>query len=268
MASDNLNAWNTNAAFWDTTLGDRGNDLFQQLILPSVRSLVGPLGPGSRVLDLGTGNGMIARDLAEDGVFVRATDFSVDHIRLAATRARIAGKNISFGLLDLLKEDELDRFVEEYRGDERFDVVVGSMLLKELSDLEPLAQFVPKVLKERGRAIFVNPHPCFHKPAAHRVMELRENRQTGVQEQVHWIKVTDYLHIDPVQSQALRGQSEPLTWYHRPIHEMLNPFTQAGLALKEVQEPSFDDAPVPSEIQNYHNYPQIPMLFIFSLQKR
>ncbi len=141
--------------------------------------------------------------------------------------------------------------------------------LKELMDLEPLANFLSKILKDNGRsvvlvlspankanaiilmldrAVFVNLHPCFHKPAAHRVMELFENTESGHQEQRQWIRVNKYLGVKPVQSQALRGQSQPLvccyqdslmpvlkltlqTWFHHTIQDLLNPFAAASLAI-------------------------------------
>ena len=57
------------------------------------------------------------------------------------------------------------------------------------------------------------------------------------------------------------------TWFHHTIQDLLNPFAEVGLAIKKVQEPSFDDGKRPEEIQNYHNYPEIPMLFNFMLCK-
>ncbi|KAG7128992.1 hypothetical protein HYQ45_018958 [Verticillium longisporum] len=52
----NLNSWNKNSNFWDTTLGE-GNDMFTQLILPTIEELA-EVQPHHRVLDLGTGNGI------------------------------------------------------------------------------------------------------------------------------------------------------------------------------------------------------------------
>ncbi|KAK4888691.1 hypothetical protein LTR27_012430 [Elasticomyces elasticus] len=231
----NLDAWNANSSYWDGVLGDDGNDFFQQLILPGVRELIGGLKQGDRVLDLGTGNGMIARDLARDGIEVVATDYSAGQLELASIRASKNGKHIKFQPLDLMDVEDLDKFAKEHTGE--------------------------------GRVVFVNLHPCFHKPAGHRVMELYEDPMDGVQKQIQWIKVMRYLDIGETQSEALRGQPQPLMWFHRPIHALLNPFAAASLCLKEVREPSFADALKPGEIQSYHNYPQIPMLFTFMLTK-
>ncbi|KAK0625080.1 S-adenosyl-L-methionine-dependent methyltransferase [Bombardia bombarda] len=258
----NLESWNKNASFWDQTLGD-GNDMFLELILPTLEELA-EVKAGHRVLDLGTGNGIVARRLARDGVDVLATDYSESQLENARRRTAASGKTITFEQLDLLSRSALDKFAKKHAGE--FDVITGSMLLKELSDLKPLADFLPKVLRPSGRVIMANLHPCFHKPAAHRVIEVAENPNTGVQEIQTSIKVTKYLHIDPVQSQALRGQPEPLIWFPRPIHELLEPFFDAGLAMNRVREPAFPPNKLDvQQTHSYHNYPQIPMQFIFRL---
>ncbi|KAG7123629.1 hypothetical protein HYQ44_002265 [Verticillium longisporum] len=257
----NLNSWNKNSNFWDTTLGE-GNDMFTQLILPTIEELA-EVQPRHRVLDLGTGNGIVARRLARRGVAVLATDYSPQQIENARKRSQDLGLSISYELLDLLSRDALDAFAAEHA--EEFDVITGSMLLKELSDLTELSKFLPKVLKPTGRIIMANLHPCFHKPGAHRIIEVIENQDTGVQEFHTSIKISKYLNIGPVQSQALRGQPEPLIWFHRPIHQLLEPFFDAGLLMNKVREPSFDDGGDPGQAQSYHNFPQIPMQFIFRL---
>ncbi|KAK3689195.1 S-adenosyl-L-methionine-dependent methyltransferase [Podospora appendiculata] len=257
----NLGQWNKNAEFWDQTLGE-GNDLFLELILPTLEELADAK-PGDKVLDIGTGNGIVARRFARDGVHVVATDYSEAQIENARRRTEGSGKVVTFLQLDLLDKSALDEFAEQFP--QEFDIVTGSMLLKELSDLKPLAEFLPKVLKPTGRIIMANLHPCFRKPGAHRVVEVTENPRTGAQEIQTLIKVSRYLNIGPVQSKALRGQPEPLLWFHRPIHQLLGPFFDAGLVVNMVREPSFQSGEDPSLAQSYHNFPQIPMQFIFRL---
>ncbi|KAK3369551.1 S-adenosyl-L-methionine-dependent methyltransferase [Lasiosphaeria ovina] len=222
----NLESWNRNAEFWDKELGN-GNDIFSDLILPTIEELA-DIKYDERVLDLGTGNGIVARHLIRTNIKVLATDYSEEQIK--NTRRRI----------------------------DEFDIVTASILLKELRDISLLAEFLPKIMKPTGRVIMANLHPYFHKPAAHRVIEVIQP----------YIKVSEYLNIGPVQSQALRGQPEPLIWFHRPIHELLNPFFKAGLALNDVREPSFQSSPNMNQYQSYHNFPQIPIQFVFRLVRR
>lgn len=118
--SANLDSWNRNAQHWDQVVGDTGNDLFELLIIPSVRDLVGELKPGDRVLDLGTGNGMLARNLAQEGVTVVATDYSDSQLEYARSRAASSGKHIECQRLDLMKSEELTEFARNHEGDNRF----------------------------------------------------------------------------------------------------------------------------------------------------
>ncbi|KAM0527727.1 hypothetical protein ACHAPS_002740 [Verticillium nonalfalfae] len=108
----NLNSWNKNSNFWDTTLGE-GNDMFTQLILPTIEELA-EVQPHHRVLDLGTGNGIVARRLARRGVAVLATDYSPQQIENARKRSQDLGLAISYELLDLLSQDALDAFAAEH----------------------------------------------------------------------------------------------------------------------------------------------------------
>ncbi|KAM7192429.1 S-adenosyl-L-methionine-dependent methyltransferase [Naviculisporaceae sp. PSN 640] len=283
----NLAQWNANANYWDQTLGD-GNNMFRELILPTIEEMA-ELKPGYRVLDLGTGNGIVARRLADsEKVYVLGTDYSPAQLKNAERRTvqwwldkeveRRVGIHVpDFEQLDLLDGAALNAFAEKHLWE--FDVVTASMLLKELSDLGPLAEFLPKVLKKGGKVIVANLHPCFHKPGAHRVVEVLENPQTGEQEVHHFIKVSRYLDIEPVKSQALRGQPQPLVWFHRPIQELLEPFFLNGMMMDKLREPAFSkpkslpmssnssspSTDVQQQIQSYEHFTQIPMQFIFRL---
>ena len=119
----NLRAWDANAAYWDDSLGDGGNDLFEQLILPSIHRLVGHLEAGCRILDLGTGNGMIARALAVDDVTVVATDYSRNLLKRAQARADASGKAIQFRQLDLMSDEAMNGFAQTISHDERCAIV-------------------------------------------------------------------------------------------------------------------------------------------------
>ncbi|KAI0450415.1 S-adenosyl-L-methionine-dependent methyltransferase [Xylaria acuta] len=122
----NLAAWESIASFWDGTLGE-GNDMFLQLLLPAVEELAS-VRPGQKVLDLGTGNGIVANRLSQEGVEVLATDFSAAQIENARRRAEKANKSIRFELLDLTDPVALNNFAKQHA--EEFDVITASMLLK------------------------------------------------------------------------------------------------------------------------------------------
>ena len=57
-----IQAWDTNAAFWDERMGE-GNGFFDVLLWPAVEKLLKPE-PRERLLDVACGNGITSRRLA------------------------------------------------------------------------------------------------------------------------------------------------------------------------------------------------------------
>src|SRR5262245_12952222 len=94
--------WNQKAKFWDELHGDKGNRFHQELVSPAVERLLN-LQAGERVLDIGCGNGVLARRLAELGGKVMAIDFSAELIELAKGR----GGDIDYRVVDATDEAAL-----------------------------------------------------------------------------------------------------------------------------------------------------------------
>lgn len=68
-----MDSWETNAEFWDNGIGEHGNKYWKVLQLPALKRMI-CVKPGSKALDLATGNGLVARWLASEGASVLATD--------------------------------------------------------------------------------------------------------------------------------------------------------------------------------------------------
>ena len=144
--------------------------------------------------------------------------------------------------------------------DKKFDIITISTTLKSLPDLEPLAKTLPLLLKPAGCVVSVDLHPAFSKPAGHRVIEIYEDPRTGKQQIDTYIKVKQYLYVEPSQSEAVRGQAMPLTAYHRPVSPLFKHFFKNGLVVDEMMEPAFEtEGGDPAHPHSYHNFPQIPM---------
>ena len=127
----NLDAWSTNATFWDTVVGE-GNDMYRELVLPAIEELadIKP-GAGECVIDLATGNGIVARKLRScmgDGIGkVYASDGCVELLELARERERkmriLEGEEagmleggIEYVAVDLMDEAQLEKFAEAFAG--------------------------------------------------------------------------------------------------------------------------------------------------------
>lgn len=81
-----LASWETNASFYDEGVGDDGGKYWKRLQEPTLKRMI-QTRPGSRALDLATGNGLTARWLVSQGcASVLATDGSAGMLKHATRR--------------------------------------------------------------------------------------------------------------------------------------------------------------------------------------
>ena len=99
-----VKAWSRNADFWDAAMGQDGNDYFNVLELPALKRLVQPR-PSEYALDVGTGNGLVARWLSSEGVDVMATDASEAILERAERRFKSIETTGKKGVIRLQKLD-------------------------------------------------------------------------------------------------------------------------------------------------------------------
>ena len=104
-----MKSWETNAEFWDNGIGEQGNIYWKVLQLPTLRRMI-DVRPGSKALDLATGNGLAARWLASEGASVLATDGSAEMLERAKLRhaATAYGENISYRRLDVTEAADFE----------------------------------------------------------------------------------------------------------------------------------------------------------------
>ncbi len=111
-------------------------------------------GEAGRVLDAGTGTGALALAVAEQAsaggrrVLIDATDFNRDMLRTAKERADRAG----FGNVRCSLGDALGMGFPSGS----FDVVASAFVLRNLDDLGQFLAESHRVLKKRGRFVFVD----------------------------------------------------------------------------------------------------------------
>jgi SAM-dependent methyltransferase len=245
--------WETNAAFWDSQMGE-GNDFHRLLVGPAAERLLA-IRPGERVLDLACGNGQFSRRLAELGAEVVAGDYSGSLVELA--RARTAARpeltaRVTYHVLDATDEARLLAL-----GERVFDAAVCNMALMDISDVNPLMRAVARLLKPDGRFVFTIQHPCFNHPGIRFALE--EEDRAGELVVTKALKVVTYLGLAPARGLAMIGQPEPHWYFNRPLHAYLTPAFAAGLVLDAVEEPGF--TPGSAEVSrpfSWANFPEIP----------
>ena len=243
--------WERNSVFWDTQMGE-GNEFHQQLIRPAVEGLLAPK-PNENVLDLACGNGLYARDLAEQGCDVVACDFSSTFIERAQARevAETRAYPIDYRVLDVADPKQLATLDQG-----RFDAIVCNMAIMDIVDINPLFEAVPRLLKSGGRFVFTTAHPCFNNAEAIKVAELDE--QSDPPQVRHAVRISGYLNIPPRKGLGIVGQPEMHYSFHRPLSEILNLAFDHGMVMDGIMEPALPERGGNDHRFSWANLPGIP----------
>jgi len=226
--------WNRKAAFWDNLHGDRGNQFHRRLVEPTVLQLL-QLRPGEAVLDIGCGNGALARRLAAQGARVTAFDFSEELIRLAKRRHPGDAAGIEYRVIDATDEEAMLQL-----GAGRFDAITCTMTLMDLPTIQPLFRASARLLRAGARFVFATQHPAFNSNNPIFVQE-KEDRDGVVSEHLA-VKLRAYLDLPPVKGAGAPAEPAPHYYYHRPLCELLGAAFAAGFVLDGLLEPAFSES--------------------------
>jgi SAM-dependent methyltransferase len=211
------------------------NDLAARV---AVDLLGGPDGvAGLRVLDLGCGEGHVARRLAGLGarvVGVEPTVALLDAAR-AAERAEPLGIDYRPG-----SAEDLGPGGPDLR-DGTLDAVCAVLVLHHVADLDAVLAHVHRVLRPGGALVVVLPHPWTDHDGARWVPG-----PGGEQRAVGAYGREGYWSSGPAAGAAgaasLTSVRE-IGWYHRTLGTWLTALAGAGFALDEAREPAGADVP-------------------------
>jgi 2-polyprenyl-3-methyl-5-hydroxy-6-metoxy-1,4-benzoquinol methylase len=222
--------WNRNADFWDQQMGE-GNDFHKSLIEPAQLELLS-IAEGAVVLDAACGNGQFARKLAELGAHVTAVDASDRMIAHAKGRSKDYLDRIDYRVVDCTDHQQLTKL-----GEKRFDHVVCTMALMDMTEVEPLISAAAELLKPGGSFVFSLLHPCFNSGMAKQGMEQHDIGGELVRE--FFVRVSRYSRPATTKGLAMRGQPVAQYYFHRSLADLLQPFFSFGFVLDGLREPSF-----------------------------
>ncbi len=124
----------------------------QALIDPVLLRMVGNV-TGLRVLDLGCGNGYLARKLAKQGAKVTGVDSSARLIGLARARENKDPLGITYHAADAANLELLE--------DESFDMTVSNMAMMNIARADVATREASRVLRPKGRLAMSLSHPLF-----------------------------------------------------------------------------------------------------------
>jgi ubiquinone/menaquinone biosynthesis C-methylase UbiE len=211
-------SWEKSAAWYDKLIGEKGSSLYQELVIPGALELLAPAA-GEAILDLGCGQGVFTRALAQKKAVPTGVDASASLIRGA--REYPGSRGCRF----------LARDAAELEGLGPFDAVSAILSLQNMRHLTRVAAASAAVTKPGGRHLWVMNHPCFRIP-----------RQTawGFDEQrkIQFRRVDAYsspMEI-PIVMHPGRKDSEQTVSFHHSLQELLAAGFSAGMRLRDCRE--------------------------------
>ncbi|MHA1204485.1 MAG: class I SAM-dependent methyltransferase [Candidatus Heimdallarchaeaceae archaeon] len=255
---DTKNKWEQNAEIWiseyDTMSEQDEGDLNRQLVIdPVLMNLIGDV-KGLSILDAGCGNGYLARKLAKIGAKVTGVDFSKNFIDYCKSREEQEKLGCKFFTASL---DDLSIFDEE-----SFDLVVSNIVFIDVKNYEQSFSEISRVLKQNGRFIWSNLHPCFGRINQFNMKLPFDNPRNEDK-----IIIFDR-YFDSRAKLISWGKIKPIWQFERTLTEYSKALKNAGFVITEIVEPK----PEIEKIQKHpkflaFEYERAPTFIIFECQK-
>ncbi|WP_420453352.1 class I SAM-dependent methyltransferase [Ilumatobacter sp.] len=206
--------WEEHARWWVDGFTDGVDPEYTEQIIPMATA---ELAGAERVLDVGCGEGQIARVAVEGGSHVVGVDPTWGCLEVAARRgggpayARAAAASLPFA-------------------DRSFDAVVACLVFEHIDDVDAAIAEVARVTEVGGRfCLFLN-HPILQAPGSVWV----DDHLVDPPEQ-YW-RLGPYL--DEVETVEEVELGVHVRFLHRPLSRYVNALAANGLAIEHMAEPA------------------------------
>lgn len=243
--------WERHAGWWQDGFTDGADPEYVEQLLPLAATWTAGF---DRVLDLGCGEGQIARHIAGQSSrqaagatgFVVGVDRSRPQVAAAVERAGATG----FCVGDA---------AELPFPDATFDAVIASLVLEHLARLDDTLAEVARVLRPDGRFVLFLNHPFLQSPGSGWI----DDQIIDPPEQ-YW-RVGAYLSEDRRLEEVDHGVH--LVFHHRPLSRYVNGLVEVGLSVERMIEP----APPPGFVAlapEYDAVTELPRLLVLVTRRR
>ena len=232
--------WESHASWWQENFTSGADPEYEEQILPLFASHL----TGARlVVDVGTGEGQIARLAASTGARVVGVDASWAQLEAAARR----GGGASYARADAHRLPFADR---------SFDVALICLVLEHVEDLGAALDEISRVLLPGGRLLLALNHPLLQAPGSGWI----DDHILGEQ---YW-RIGPYLREDRSLEEVSKGVVLPFV--HRPLSAYVNGLADRGLVVTRMEEPA-PPAGFLALAEEYSEAASIPRLLFLRAEK-
>jgi SAM-dependent methyltransferase len=203
--------WEQHSRWWQEEFTDGADPEYEEQILPLIDH---HLAGATRVLDVGCGEGQVARRAGALGARVVGVDPTDAQIRVA--RERGGGPVYARSTAERLPVR-----------DRAFDAVVMCLVIEHLDPFEPAIEEMARVLEPGGRCLLLLNHPLLQTPGSGWVDD-------HILEEQYW-RVGPYLRPDATVEEVAPGVNLP--FMHRPLSRYVHVMGEVGLLLEDMDEP-------------------------------
>ena len=240
-ATHNELLWEQSARWWQQTFTGGADPEYEDQVLPLVaRHLTG----ARRVLDIGCGEGQVARCIAGLGADVVGLDPAPTQVREA--RARGGGPVYARARAEALPCRE-----------GAFDAVVACLAFEHVAEIDSAIHEVARVLEPGGRFVLLLGHPLLQAPRSGWV----DDQSVGE----HYWRIGAYLGEHTEVDEVAAGVS--LKFVHRPISRYVHAMGNAGMLIDDMEEPP----PPASMLEEVWDFPEastIPRILLIRARRR
>ncbi len=244
----NTELWRQSAEWWQREFTDGVDPEYTEQILPIVTSSLSD--PGL-VLDVGTGEGQVARALVAHGHQVAGVDPIESQVVLAQERSMATQAGSSWFA-------QAAAAGLPFRSDS-FDHAVACLVFEHIDDVDGAISELARVVRPGGTFLFLLNHPLLQTPGSGWIDD-----QIIEPPEQYW-RIGPYL-VETATVEEVQKDVH-IRFVHRPLSRYVNTLADHGFVLVEMMEPS----PPPSflaQAPEYEDASTIPRLMVLRLKLR
>ena len=226
LSGDEPDPWEAHARWWQEQFTDGVDPEYTEQILPLIESNLPPDSERSTglVVDIGCGEGQVARVVAAAGLDVLGVDPAMSQVQVA--RARGGGPSYEQGSATDLPV-----------GDGAADAAVACLVFEHISEVDAALAEVARVLRPGGRFLFLLNHPLLQTPGSGWI----DDQIIGE----HYWRIGAYLEEERAFHEVAPGVD--LLFVHRPLSRYVRAMGRAGLLIDDM-----DETPPPPRLTAAH----------------